>query len=215
MVKISASILSADFANLQQDLQKLESSNIDMLHIDVMDGNFVPNISIGAPVIKSLRKHSKLVFDVHLMIQRPELAIIDYIQAGADIITIHPETTIHLDRTLDLITKYGVKAGVSLMPASSPSLLDYVMDKIDVILIMTVNPGFAGQTFIASQLEKVRIVAEKVKNYKKKILIAVDGGINQLTAQECIKAGSDILVCGSFIFNSHDYRAQILKLKNQ
>ncbi len=215
MVKISASILSADFANLQQDLQKLESSNIDMLHIDVMDGNFVPNISIGAPVIKSLRKHSKLVFDVHLMIQRPELAIIDYIQAGADIITIHPETTIHLDRTLDLITKYGVKAGVSLMPASSPSLLDYVMDKIDVILIMTVNPGFAGQTFIASQLEKVRIVAEKVKNYKKKILIAVDGGINQLTAQECIKAGSDILVCGSFIFNSHDYRAQVLKLKNQ
>lgn len=184
-----------------------------MIHIDVMDGHFVPNLTLGPPIIKSLRPYSKLPFDVHLMIDSPENSIKDYVEAGADIITIHPETTKHLDKTLNYIQSLGVKVGISLLPSSLPESLDYVMNKIDMILVMTVNPGFSGQQFISNQLKKVEIISEKIKQSNKTILLSVDGGINNITAKDCIKAGANILVAGNFIFQTKNYKNQIELLK--
>ena len=213
MVQISASILSADFANLGSAIKALEDAGADMIHIDVMDGLFVPNLTIGSSVISALRPYTKLPFDVHLMIEQPERSISDYIKAGADIITIHPESTVHLDRTISDIKNSGSKAGISLLPSTSDNVIDYIIDKIDLILVMTVNPGFCGQEFIWKQLEKIKIISEKVKKTNRDIMLSVDGGINDATAKACAAAGADVLVSGSFIFQSHDYKNQILRIR--
>jgi ribulose-phosphate 3-epimerase len=217
MVKIAPSILSADFSKLGEEIKMLEKSQADYIHIDVMDGSFVPNITIGNEVIKSIRKVSSLTFDVHLMINNPDLHIENFAVAGADIITIHQEAAIHLDRSLSLIKSFNKKAGVSIVPSTSENVIDYILDKVDLILVMTVNPGFGGQKFIDSQLKKIENIRKKIDNfeekYGKKIELEVDGGINEITAKKVIEAGADVLVAGSFIFSSDNYQNQIKKLR--
>ena len=210
MVKIAPSILSADFANLEAELKALEES--DMVHLDVMDGHFVPNLTFGAPVIKKLRPHTSLPFDVHLMVTNPEAMLEAMADAGADIITVHAETAPHLDRLLDEIRELGCKAGVSLNPSTPEEVLNYVLEKIDQILIMSVNPGFGGQSFIESQLEKIQRVKELIAG--RDIEIEVDGGINPSTAKSCIEAGADILVAGTSVFRGEgDYQENMDALR--
>lgn len=211
MIKISPSILSADFSNLEREIKMLEDAGADMIHIDVMDGHFVPNLTFGAPVIKAIRKHTKLPFDVHLMIESPENYIKDYRDAGADIITIHPEATKHLDRTINEIKKLGAKAGIALLPTTSVMPLEYTIDNIDLILVMTVNPGFGGQKFISNQLLKIEMISDIIQDTD--IILAVDGGINDKTSKLCIDAGADMLISGSFIFQG-DYKKQMDLLKS-
>ena len=214
MVKISASILSANFSKLGDEIKELEMAGADMIHLDVMDGKFVPHISFGADVIKSLRPYSSLPFDVHLMIDEPEKHIEHFAKAGADIITIHPETTKHLDRSLELIKSNNAKVGISLLPSSSPDVLEYVMGKIDLILVMTVNPGFAGQSFIKSQKEKIKQISKLISLSGRAIELSVDGGINNSTARDVVHCGASMLVSGSYIF-SKDYKESIKSLKSE
>lgn len=213
MAKISASILSANFTSLGSEIERLENAGADMIHIDVMDGLFVPNLTFGPPIIKQLRPMTNLPFDVHLMINAPEDSVDQYIDAGADIITIHPEASMHLDRTIRKIKNAGVKVGIALLPSTSEEVLKYIISEIDLILVMSVNPGFAGQQFIATQLEKIRNIRSQYQTYMGKCSISVDGGINEITAPAVIKAGADILVAGSYIFQSEDLKKQVLTLK--
>ena len=211
MVKIAPSILSANFGNLQTEIEKLDKSGADMIHLDIMDGNFVPNLTFGPGVVKSLRPHTKLPFDAHLMVKNPDEMIPWFIAAGADIITVHAEACPHLDKTLHTIRAYGLKAGVALNPATSETVLEYVLDKLDMVLVMSVNPGFGGQKFIESSLNKISKVKALIG--ERPIEIEVDGGINPLTAARCISAGADILVAGTAVFAGGEYARNIESLR--
>lgn len=211
MIKIAPSILSADFADLKNEIIKLDEAKADMIHLDVMDGNFVPNLTFGPCVIKSIRPYTKLMFDAHLMVDNPDKMLEWFALAGADIITVHAEVCPHLDKTLDAIHKLGVKAGVALNPSTSESVLEYVLDKLDLILVMTVNPGFGGQQFMENQLEKIAKVKKMISG--RDIILSVDGGINPMTASEAISAGADMLVAGSAIFSGNDYAKNISALR--
>ena len=211
MVLVAPSILSANFADLKNEIIRLEEAGADRIHIDVMDGNFVPNLTIGPAVVKAIRPYTKLPFDVHLMVKNPDTMIAWFANAGADIITVHAEACSHLDKSLDTIRKLGCKAGVSLNPATSEESLKYVLDKVDQILVMTVNPGFGGQTFLNAQLAKITKIKQMIGN--RNIQIEVDGGINPLTGAEAVAAGADILVAGTAVFTGGDYQKNIMALR--
>ena len=211
MVLVAPSILSANFADLKNEIIRLEEAGADRIHIDVMDGNFVPNLTIGPAVVKAIRPYTKLPFDVHLMVKNPDTMIAWFANAGADIITVHAEACPYLDKSLDTIRKLGCKAGVSLNPATSEESLKYVLDKVDQILVMTVNPGFGGQTFLNAQLAKITKIKQMIGN--RNIQIEVDGGINPLTGAEAVAAGADILVAGTAVFTGGDYQKNIMALR--
>ena len=213
-IKISPSILSADFSILGEEIKSLEKAGADLIHVDVMDGHFVPNITMGPPIIKMIRKCTKLPFDVHLMISPVEKYIKDFANAGSDIITIHPEATDNLKRAVKTIKSLGKKAGVSLNPKTPISVLMDVINEIDLILIMSVNPGFAGQSFISEVLPKVKELRQIINEKKLKIDIEIDGGINFETAPLAVKAGANILVSGTTIFKGGSLKENILKLRN-
>lgn len=214
-IRIAPSILSADFAKLGEEVAAITNAGADFIHVDVMDGHFVPNLTIGPAVVKAIRPHSALPFDVHLMIEPVEPFIESYAQAGADIITIHAEATNHLDRAVAQIKALGKKAGVSLCPATHESALTYVMDKVDLILVMSVNPGFGGQKFLHSQLPKIAAIREMITQSGREILLEVDGGITAQTAPLAIQAGADTLVAGSAVFKNgpEHYAQNILNLR--
>lgn len=197
---LAPSILSADFSRLGENLSVVEKSGITMLHIDVMDGMFVPSISLGFPVIESIRKNSNMIFDVHLMIKEPERYVERFAESGADIITVHTEACLHLDRTIRQIRKIGKKCGVALNPATSLSVLDYVLEDVDMVLLMTVNPGFGGQGFIPAMYSKIRALRELAAKRNLNIDIEVDGGIKTSNAGEVLAAGANVLVAGSAVF---------------
>lgn len=204
MIQISPSILSADFGNLKEEISKLEKGGADYIHLDVMDGMYVPNITFGPPIIKKLRDITDLPFDVHLMIDSPERYIKDFVDAGADIITVHEESTIHLHRTIEEIKSHGVKAGVALNPSTPLKNIEYILEYLDMVLIMTVNPGFGGQEFIGSMERKIKSLRQMVDGKGLDILIEADGGIKLDNAKEIIDYGLDIIVVGSGIFEAKD-----------
>ncbi|MFZ4541878.1 MAG: ribulose-phosphate 3-epimerase [Rickettsiales bacterium] len=211
---IAPSILSADFARLGEEVAAVTNAGADLIHVDVMDGHFVPNLTIGPAVVKAIKPHTHLPLDVHLMISCLDL-IPEFAKAGADIITVHAEATPHLDRAVALIKSLGKKAGVTICPATHESALDYVMGEIDLILLMTVNPGFGGQSFIPSQLKKIENVRRMIIATGRDIMLEVDGGVNQKTAKEVIAAGANVLVAGSAVFtgNAAEYAKNIAGLR--
>lgn len=212
-VKIAPSILSADFANLGSDVKRVDDSGAEYIHIDVMDGSFVPNITIGSGVVKCLRKITDRVFDVHLMVNHPETQIDAFAAAGADIITFHIEAAVHAHRTIQAIHALGKKAGVSLNPSTSLSSIEEIINDVDLILIMTVNPGYGGQKFIPSMIYKIKRLRKMIDEKKSHAEIEIDGGINPDTAKLVIDAGADVLVAGSYVYGAADITAAIESLR--
>lgn len=204
MIKLAPSILSADFARLLEDVKKVEKAGCEYLHIDVMDGHFVPNITLGHAIVKSLRKDVNMVFDTHLMIENPDDYIKDFVDAGSDLIVVHAEACRHLHRTIQNIKSYNVKVGVALNPATSIESIKHIIEDVDMVLIMTVNPGFGGQSFIESMLEKIKELKQLIDDKNLNVDIQVDGGIKPDNIHKVVEAGANIIVAGSAIFNSEN-----------
>lgn len=212
MVKIAPSILSADFTKLGQEIKEVEIAGADYIHIDVMDGHFVPNLTIGPLIVEAVRPITTLPLDVHLMIEKPDAYIETFAKAGASIISVHQETCIHLHRTIQLIKKVGVKAGVVINPATSPIMIKEILPYVDLVLVMSVNPGFGGQSFIEESLTKIVQIAKWRKELDLSFEIQVDGGVNKETAKACVDAGADVLVAGSAVFNVTDRKKAISEI---
>ena len=210
---ISPSVLSCDFANIQRDVEMINNSNADWFHVDVMDGVFVPNISFGFPIIEAVKKHATKPLDVHLMIANPDQYILEFKKVGADILTVHYEACAHLHRTVQLIKESGMKVGVAINPHTPVSLLEDIIEDLDLVLIMSVNPGYGGQKFIKNSVSKVLQAKKMILEKNIKTLIEVDGGVNLETAVDLLNAGTDVLVAGSFVFNSENPNETISKLK--
>jgi ribulose-phosphate 3-epimerase len=211
-MKIAPSILSADFAALGEAIARVEAAGADLLHVDVMDGHFVPNLSIGPPVIESIRKRTRLPLDVHLMIEEPERWVETYVKAGADYVTVHAEASTHLERTLTLIREAGARSGVALNPSTPPEVLQYVLDDLDLVLVMSVNPGFGGQSFIPTAYEKIRRLRAMLAD--RPVLVSVDGGVKTDNAGPLAQAGATVLVAGSAIFGTPDPGAALVALRS-
>jgi ribulose-phosphate 3-epimerase len=214
---VAPSILSADFARLGEEVRALEAAGADWVHVDVMDGHFVPNLTIGPGVVKSLRPHTALPFDVHLMISPVDPSLEAFAAAGADVITVHPEAGPHVHRTIQAIKALGKKAGVSLNPATPAKMLDYLIDEVDLVLVMSVNPGFGGQSFLPGQLRKIEAIRKMIDKSGRDIRLEVDGGIDRDTARQAVSAGADVLVAGTATFRggADQYAANIAALKGQ
>ncbi|MCA0988028.1 ribulose-phosphate 3-epimerase [Guptibacillus algicola] len=213
MIKIAPSILSADFAKLGEEVKDVEAGGADYIHVDVMDGHFVPNITIGAPIVRALRPVTNLPLDVHLMIENPDNYIEEFADAGADILTVHAEACPHLHRTIQLIKSKGVKAGVVINPATPVDAIKHVIEDVDLVLLMTVNPGFGGQAFIERVVGKIAETAKLANELGVSPEIEVDGGVNAETARKCIEAGATVLVAGSAVYNQEDRKAAIESLR--
>lgn len=214
MIKIAPSILSADFAKLGEEIKEVEEGGADYIHVDVMDGHFVPNITIGPLVVDSIRPITKLPLDVHLMIDNPDMYIEDFAKAGASIISVHVEACKHLHRTIQSIKQFNVKSGVVLNPATPISTIEHIIEEVDLVLLMTVNPGFGGQSFISSVVPKINQLSKLIKERNLTVDIEVDGGVNPETAKICIEAGATVLVAGSAIFNQNDRKQAIQQIRS-
>jgi len=212
--KLAPSILDADFTCLEKELRKIESGGADLIHLDIMDGNFVPNISFGPRIVESIKSKTSLPLEVHLMVEKPENHIKSFINAGGDIIIVHYETSKHLDKLIQTINEADVKSGIALNPATPLSVIGYLIDKIDILLLMTVNPGFGGQKFIPEMFTKIEMARKIIDNQKKSISLAVDGGINLDNISKVSKAGAEIIVAGQIIFKSANPEMTIRKIKN-
>ncbi len=212
--KLAPSILDADFTCLERELRKIESGGADLIHLDIMDGNFVPNISFGPRIVESIKSKTSLPLEVHLMVEKPENHIKSFINAGGDIIIVHYETSKHLDRLIQIINEAVVKSGIALNPATTLSVIEYLINKIDILLLMTVNPGFGGQKFIPEMITKIEKARKIIDNQKKSISLEIDGGINLNNISKVIKAGAEIIVAGQIIFKNANPEMTIKKIKN-
>ncbi|MDO5717928.1 MAG: ribulose-phosphate 3-epimerase [Tissierellia bacterium] len=213
MLELSPSLLSANFANLEADIKKLEEGGINYLHLDVMDGNYVPNISFGPVVIKSIRPMTDMIFDIHLMIEKPERYIEEFVNAGADILTFHYEASTHVHRTLQNIKSYGIKAGVSLNPATPLDTLEYIINDLDLVLIMSVNPGFGGQSYIEAMSRKIKSLKEMRQKHNADFIISVDGGIKTGNVRNVINMGAELIISGSDVFGADDIMSRLREYK--